>query len=232
MAKRQSGPGSGRRSRQAGERRGGRDRRGAGKTVLGFVLGACVTAGGVYLYQHTRTFGGQSARVPLASEKFGSRLNERGDSAGPAASTQQRPRDAAADGAADPSKRGEISGPERMPPFGASEDVFEAGARTYRAQCAGCHGRPGRDAPGSASDSRSDQHAVQFWSKRDARAGVAIAKTAGALYAETADGVQAKGMPSYRGHLEETELWDLALLLKASGDDLPDPVSRILRQTD
>jgi thiosulfate dehydrogenase len=33
------------------------------------------------------------------------------------------------------------------PPFGTSEDGYEAGAKIYQASCASCHGTPGHDSP-------------------------------------------------------------------------------------
>src|ERR1035438_8139042 len=34
--------------------------------------------------------------------------------------------------------------------FGISEDVYEGGAKVYKAECASCHGTPGHDVPYAA----------------------------------------------------------------------------------
>ncbi len=106
----------------------------------------------------------------------------------------------------------------RIAPFGTSEDVFEAGARLYSGRCASCHGTP-------RSEVASTPPASQFW--RGARHTVA-AQAPGDLYDEIARGAPGKGMPAYEATLTDTQLWQLALLLKHAGEDLPDPVIDIL----
>lgn len=103
-------------------------------------------------------------------------------------------------------------------PFGTSEDVFEAGAHVYSARCAGCHGSPHQKAASTPS-------ANQFWGK--ARHSVAT-QSPGELYTEIAAGVPAKGMPAYAHILTDTQIWQVALLLKNADGDLPDPVVSIL----
>ncbi len=109
-------------------------------------------------------------------------------------------------------------------PFPSSEDVFEAGARTYRAQCAQCHGVPGHEAPLGRT---MLPHAQQFFSPRD-RAST-VAEAPGELYWKTAFGLRRSGMPAYNRALSDTELWQLALLLH-SANDLPDPVRTLLTE--
>lgn len=107
-------------------------------------------------------------------------------------------------------------------PFAAGEDAFEGAARTYRSQCAGCHGTPTQDAPtGLAMLPR----AQQFFT-RDRKA--AAVRTAGELYWATAFGIRRSGMPAYRKSLSNTQLWQLALLLHSADQDLPDPVRDLL----
>ena len=107
-------------------------------------------------------------------------------------------------------------------PFTASEDVFEAAARTYRSQCAQCHGTPAQDAAvGAAMVPR----AQQFFT-RDRKA--TAAKSAGELYWPTAFGIRRSGMPAYRKSLTNTQLWQLAILLHSADQDLPDPVRNLL----
>lgn len=110
-------------------------------------------------------------------------------------------------------------------PFPASEEVFESGARTYRAQCAECHGTPGHDAPlGRVMLPR----AQQFFAPRERRA--VGAQAPGELYWKTAFGIRRSGMPAYSHTLTNTQLWQLSLLLHSAADELPDPVRRILTE--
>ncbi len=167
---------------------------GPGKTVLAFFLGAAVAAGGGYLYLHStpQPIAPPSAQLPK-----------------PAPTAPVRP----------PRSSPPSSPPaSRTPPFGASEDVFEAGARTYAAQCAGCHGTP-------RADAASNPPAPQIW--RGARHSTA-AHTVADIYQGIAIGAPAKGMPGYTRTLTDTNLWQLALLLKDADQDLPDPVVAIL----
>lgn len=108
-------------------------------------------------------------------------------------------------------------------PFAADEDVFEGAAHTYRAQCANCHGTPGKDA---ALGRSMLPHAPQFFAPRDAR--TIAAEAPGELYWKTAHGSRRSGMPAYARTLTDTQLWQLALLLHSTRDELPDPVRRIL----
>lgn len=107
-------------------------------------------------------------------------------------------------------------------PFAAGEDAFEGAARTYRSQCAQCHGSPAQDAAvGAAMLPR----APQFFT-RDRR--TTASKAAGELYWATAFGIRRSGMPAYRRALTNTQLWQLALLLHSADQDLPDPVRQLL----
>jgi mono/diheme cytochrome c family protein len=110
-------------------------------------------------------------------------------------------------------------------PFPASEDAFEGAARTYHAQCASCHGTPGREAAlGRAMLPR----APQFFAPKDATA--TAKQSAGELYWKTAHGARRSGMPAYGKTLSDTQLWQLALLLHSVRDEMPDPVLRILTE--
>lgn len=109
----------------------------------------------------------------------------------------------------------------RVAPFGISEDVFESGARQYAARCASCHGTPQKDAG-------SIPPAKQLW--RAARKSVA-AQTPSDIYNEIAAGMPAQGMPAYAHTLTETQIWQIALLLKNANGELPDPVVTLLNSS-
>ena len=210
--------------RQGGARRGktkgsGPAGGGAGATAAALAALAAVLAGGTYLYRHTGDLSRDSAR--LASD--GSRP------ASPAGlpSTQSpfHPATPTPESSLPPgtstAKPLPAAGVPPLPPFGTSEEVFENGARLYAANCAGCHGRPGKNGRGPS--------AAQFWDRSHTAGTHAVAQSAGVLYQATARGNLVAGMPSYGQRLTDTQLWDLALLMKSAHDDLPDPVVRLLR---
>ncbi len=124
------------------------------------------------------------------------------------------------------SVRRRMSSEAKLPPFPASEEVFEAAAHIYRNQCAVCHGVPGREA---AVGRQMLPHAPQFFG-RDRRE--TSAKAVGELFWPTAFGIRRSGMPAYNHTLSNTQLWQLALLLHSANDELPDPVSNLLIATD
>ncbi len=113
----------------------------------------------------------------------------------------------------------------RDPPFPASEDAFEAGARVYHAQCAQCHGTPAHEA---MLGRNMAPRAQQFFSVRDRKA--TSAQSAGELYWKTAFGLRRSGMPAYKNTLTDTQLWQTSLLLHSANEDLPDPVRALLTE--
>jgi len=114
----------------------------------------------------------------------------------------------------------------KTPPFGISEDVFEAGAHIYQAQCASCHGTPGHDVVHAKYMYPS---APQLW-KKHARGNVVGVSDddPGETYWRVANGIRLTGMPAYNHILSDTEMWQVTLLLKNADKSLPDPVTRIL----
>lgn len=109
-------------------------------------------------------------------------------------------------------------------PFPASEEVFEAAAHTYRAQCSQCHGTPGSE---SVLGRAMLPRAQQFFAPRERRA--VAAQAAGEIFWKTAFGIRRSGMPAYNHALTNTQLWQLSLLLHSAGDDLPAPATAILK---
>ncbi len=114
----------------------------------------------------------------------------------------------------------------QKPPFGVGEDVYEGGAKVYRAQCAACHGLPGREV---AFARYMYPAAPQLW-KKHARGNVVGVSDddAGDTYWKVANGIRLTGMPSYNHVLNDTQMWQVSLLLKNADQQLPDPVLRIL----
>ena len=114
----------------------------------------------------------------------------------------------------------------KTPPFGTSEDVFEAGARIYKTQCADCHGTPGHDVDYAA---HMYPRAPQLWKKHRNGDVVGVSDDeAGETYWKVANGIRLTGMPSFDHVLSDTQMWQVSLLMKNANKELPLPVAQIL----
>lgn len=113
-----------------------------------------------------------------------------------------------------------------QPPFGTSEDVFEAGAKVYTAECANCHGTPGHDV---SFAKWMYPTAPQLW-KKHARGNVVGVSDdePGETYWKVKNGIRLTGMPSFEHVLTPAQIWDVTLLVKNADQTLPDPVMTIL----
>ena len=171
---------------------------GFGKVLLGFVLAAVVMVGGVAAYLRWGSPPVAAADKPFPFEKAIVRV----------------PLDA------------RIDRQMQQPPFGVSEDVYEAGANVYRAQCAACHGTPGNDV-GYAKYMYPG--APQLWRKHPRGNVVGVSDDEpGETYWKVANGIRLTGMPAFEHVLSDTEMWQVSLLLKNADQQLPDPVVKLL----
>jgi thiosulfate dehydrogenase len=171
---------------------------GMGKLVLGFVLGVLAVAAVGFLYMR---FG--APPVAVADEPF-------------------------------PMEKQIVTVPlqaridreKKEAPFGTSEDVFEGGAKVYRAECASCHGTPGHDV---AFANHMYPDAPQLWKKHAKGNVVGVSDDdAGETYWKVANGIRLTGMPSFSKVLSDTEMWQVSLLLKNADKEMPRPVTEIL----
>lgn len=212
--------------RRAGRRAG--ETAGGGRTVVGLLLAAGIAAGGFLLYRHTAPYEGSGGMTTKGAGRIAGPGQRAAPAVAPAMDGSRSAGESAPTGGngARTGSPATVSAERPVPqaPFGESEEVFETGAKVYVAHCASCHGRPGHAAQAAA---------VQLW---DAHAGPVQRMTAqppGVLYEQIAVGVAAaNGMPAmagYRHVLSETEIWDLALLLRNARQELPDPVLHLLR---
>jgi thiosulfate dehydrogenase len=170
---------------------------GFGKLFLGFLLGVVAVVAGLFAYLKLGPLPVAVADAPFPMEKqiVALPLNAR------------------------------IERESKTAPFGISEDVFEAGAHVYRAQCASCHGTPGHDV-GFAKN--MFPMAPQLWKKhREGVVGVSDDEP-GETYWKVANGIRLSGMPSYKHILSDTQMWQVSLLLKNADKELPSPVTQIL----
>lgn len=171
---------------------------GFGSVFLGFILGIAAVAAGLFLYLHFGSLPVAVADAPFPYEKQIVKLplNSR------------------------------IDREVKTPPFGTSEDVFESGARVYRAECASCHGVPGHDILFARYMYPSTP---QLWKKHGNSSVVGVSDdTAGETYWKVANGIRLTGMPAFQHVLTDTQMWQVSLLLKNADKELPMPVTQIL----
>jgi mono/diheme cytochrome c family protein len=95
-----------------------------------------------------------------------------------------------------------------------------AGAKVYKEYCAVCHGLPDQPPPAIA-DSMYPNATLMFKGK-----GVSDDPPQES-YWKAANGIRLTGMPSFKGILTDTQLWQAAQLV-ASTDKLPDSVRKAL----
>lgn len=201
---------------------------GVGGFLLGFVLALVLAGIGVFLYLRT-----QEPQHVTKTVLTPSRRAVNSDATDAADAT---PSGDPMAGGTTPAPRSDVSTPiaprpalhaYRQPPFGTSEDVFEAGARVYRNDCARCHGTPSHDAPFAA---QMHPPASQLWRKRPHSDAVGVsAEAPGETYEKIAAGNRTTGMPAFAHVLSERQIWEVSLLLKNADQPLPDPVEHILK---
>jgi thiosulfate dehydrogenase len=170
---------------------------GLGKLFLGFLLGIVAVVAGLFAYLKFGPLPVAVTDAPLPFEKqiVALPLNAR------------------------------IERESKTAPFGISEDVFEAGAHVYRAQCASCHGTPGHDVDFAK---HMFPMAPQLWKKHGGGVVGVSDDEPGETYWKVANGIRLSGMPSYKHILSDTQMWQVSLLLKNADKELPSPVTQIL----
>lgn len=182
-------------------------RRGLGLLLLGVVLGLSFAALALFLYRRSEH---SADRRPLSAAA----------SSEPPA-TPLSPASPHTNSPPHPSTPTSAANPE-APPFPASEDVFEAGARLYGQRCASCHGTP-------AQSSLSHPATIQFWNPNRPGDDTGTGRRRPArIYQQIANGAVSAGMPAYQGVLTRTQIWQLSLLLSSAGQEMPDPVEHLL----
>ncbi|MFP5230670.1 MAG: c-type cytochrome [Acidobacteriota bacterium] len=110
-------------------------------------------------------------------------------------------------------------------PIEASATNLTAGAKIYREQCAACHGLYGRP---SEFANHMYPHAPQLWAPH--RNGVIGVNDdpVGETYWKVANGIRLTGMPAFNKVLNETEMWQVSVLLKSAGQPMPAEATTLL----
>lgn len=105
------------------------------------------------------------------------------------------------------------------PPIQASEENYVAAAKLYKDQCAGCHGLPGQ-APAISQNMYPDA-TLMFKGKGVTDDPPQVS------YWKVKNGIRLTGMPTFKGILNDTQMWQLALLV-ANADKIPDSAKSLL----
>jgi thiosulfate dehydrogenase len=106
------------------------------------------------------------------------------------------------------------------PPIQPSEDNYVAAAKLYRDNCAGCHGLPNQTPPALSGDMFPDA-TLLFKGKGVTDDPPQVS------YWKVKNGIRLTGMPTFKGVLDDTQMWQLALLV-ANADKIPDSAKKEL----
>jgi thiosulfate dehydrogenase len=106
------------------------------------------------------------------------------------------------------------------PPIQTSEDNYVAAAKLYKDQCAGCHGLPNQPPPAISGDLYPDA-TLMFKGKGVTDDPPQVS------YWKVKNGIRLTGMPTFKGVLDDTQMWQLALFV-ANADKLPDSAKKLL----
>ena len=113
-------------------------------------------------------------------------------------------------------------------PLEASAANLEIGAHIYREQCASCHGLYGRPSP-FANDMFPQP--TQLWAPHGSHGVVGVSDDPpGETYWKVANGIRLSGMPSFRHVLNDTQMWQVSLLLANADKPQPPTVLPLLKQ--
>ena len=106
------------------------------------------------------------------------------------------------------------------PPIQPSEDNLVTAAKLYRDNCAGCHGLPNQPPPAISGNFYPDA-TLMFKGK-----GVTDDPPQES-YWKVKNGIRLTGMPTFKGILDDTQMWQVALFV-ANADKLPDSAKMLL----
>jgi mono/diheme cytochrome c family protein len=104
---------------------------------------------------------------------------------------------------------------------------LQAGAHIYRQQCAVCHGLYGRPTDFAA---HMYPDAPQLWAPHNNGVVGVSDDPAGETYWKVANGIRLTGMPAFKKVLNETQMWQVSLLLANADKPLPAGALTLLKQ--
>lgn len=112
-------------------------------------------------------------------------------------------------------------------PIEASPTNLELGAHIYREQCASCHGLYGR--PSDFAKHMYPQ-APQLWAPHNNGVVGVSDDPPGETFWKVDNGLRLTGMPSFRGVLNPTQMWQVSLLLANADKPQPANILDLLKQ--
>jgi thiosulfate dehydrogenase len=115
----------------------------------------------------------------------------------------------------------------QIPPIQPDEQNLIAGAHIYAQKCAVCHGYYGKPAP--LGDAMYPA-APPLWEKHQNGPAVGVSDDLpGETYWKVANGIRLTGMPEFKTQLNNTEMWQVSLLLAHADKPLPPEALSIVR---
>jgi mono/diheme cytochrome c family protein len=111
-------------------------------------------------------------------------------------------------------------------PIEASATNLTAGAQIYRQQCAACHGLYGRP---SEFAGHMYPRAPQLWAPHGNGVVGVSDDPVGETYWKVANGIRLSGMPAFDKVLNQTQMWQVSLLVKNAGSPMPADVTKLIQ---
>ncbi|HYK35645.1 cytochrome c [Alloacidobacterium sp.] len=112
-------------------------------------------------------------------------------------------------------------------PISPSESNLLIGAHIYREQCAACHGLYGRPSPFA---SHMYPKAPQLWQPHGGAVVGVSDDPPGETFWKVKNGIRLTGMPSFDHVLNETQMWQVSILLANADKPQPSSVLDLLKQ--
>ena len=112
-------------------------------------------------------------------------------------------------------------------PIEPSDTNLEAGTHIYRQQCAGCHGLYGRPSTFAA---HMYPDAPQLWAPHHNGVVGVSDDPPGETYWKVQNGIRLTGMPAFGQVLNQTQIWQVSLLLSRADQPLPASALDLLKQ--
>lgn len=111
-------------------------------------------------------------------------------------------------------------------PIEASPTNLLIGAQIYRDNCAGCHGSYGQASPLAK---QVFPHIPQLWAPHGKGVVGVSDDPVGETFWKVQNGIRLSAMPSYKGLLNETQMWQVSQLLANADKPLPAEVMQTIK---
>lgn len=106
-------------------------------------------------------------------------------------------------------------------PLEPSPTNLQLGAQVYRDNCSGCHGYYGQSSPIAKN---MFPHAPQLWAPHGNGVVGVSDDPVGETFWKVKNGIRLSAMPSYKNLLNETQMWQVSVLLANADKPLPSNV--------